>query len=495
MLLELRDIWAAPPGAPHPAVRGVSLEVRAGEWVAVGGPNGCGKTTLLLVAAGLLEPRRGTRNLSFSPDIQRADSKPPRVATLLQDPSVQLFTATVAEEIGLTALHLGFAADRREAQVRRWSSRLGLDDDLGRAPQSLSAGRQQLVLLAAALATDPDLLIADEPGAHLDAEARRRVLEMLASETQRGLAILWATQDSGEWQAASRTVSLCYPDSGATGRPSRTETIAAPGPGQPIAWPAADITASKPGVGVDPPTLRPETRSSSDGGQGVTPFVILRVGSCPGSEGPCVRTDEPLELHLPRVGVVSFEGPNGAGKSVLLAAICGLLSLPQIRISTSLPLQPSPLLIGEYPERQVFEETVGSELAFAAVNRGVGRAEALELARVALSRLDMGARLTPDRHSWELSMGEKRLVLLVGALIAPAALLALDEPTAGLDDARRVGLAHLITERSRSGLVLIASQDSEWVRGLPGRKVTLAIPRTPLKSQQKNGLTETCEEH
>src|SRR6185369_1284718 len=161
MRLSLRDVWAAPPGVAEPVVRGLSLDLAAGEWVALGGANGSGKTTLLLVAAGLLAPRRGMREIQA-----QSAACPPRIATILQDPSVQLFAPTVAEEIGLTALHLGFTRERIDAEVRRRAAALGLAEDLLRDPRTLSAGRQQLVLLAAALACEPDLLVADEPGAH-----------------------------------------------------------------------------------------------------------------------------------------------------------------------------------------------------------------------------------------------------------------------------------------------------------------------------------------
>src|SRR5262245_18675271 len=122
MRLELRDVWAAPPGAPQPVLRGLSLGLAGGEWLAIGGANGAGKSTLLQVAAGLLAPHRGSRRLEHE-----AGGPAPRIATVLQDPSVQLFAPTVAEEIGLTALHLGVDAGPREAAVRRWSRCFGLE--------------------------------------------------------------------------------------------------------------------------------------------------------------------------------------------------------------------------------------------------------------------------------------------------------------------------------------------------------------------------------
>src|SRR6185295_17372994 len=106
------------------------------------------------------------------------------------------------------------APERIEAEVHRRAAALGLEGDLRRDPRTLSAGRQQLVLLAAALACEPDLLVADEPGAHLDSATRGLVLDALRQECTRGLAVLWATQEEAERRAASRPVRMVRTESG-----------------------------------------------------------------------------------------------------------------------------------------------------------------------------------------------------------------------------------------------------------------------------------------
>src|SRR4030095_12939688 len=118
----------------------------------------------------------------------------------------QLFERTVRAEIGFTARNLGAARSEEAAAVSEWSDRLGLSDVLDQSPHTLSAGRQQMVLLAAALASEPRLLVAGEAASHLDPEARRRALEALRERTRAGLAVLWITQDPAECRAVDRTL-------------------------------------------------------------------------------------------------------------------------------------------------------------------------------------------------------------------------------------------------------------------------------------------------
>ena len=212
-MLVARDVWAAPPGVAEPVVRGASLTLARGEWLTIEGPNGGGKTTLALVLAGLRPARRGTVEFDGetlgpgAPAVLREG-----IAVVLQEPASQLLQPTVAEEIAFGGRNLGRPPEALAAAVTTWARRLGLEADLGRDPRALSAGRQQLVILAGALACGPRLLVADEPGAHLDQESRRRALEVVGEEVGRGLAVVWVTQDDSERAASHRTLCLSDPE-------------------------------------------------------------------------------------------------------------------------------------------------------------------------------------------------------------------------------------------------------------------------------------------
>ena len=454
-VLSARDVSVAPPGAPDPVVRGVSLEVRDGQWVALTGPNGGGKTSLLLALGGLWPAAAGEVQLDGRPVLPppqvrgRLADSPTRasLAVVLQDPGVQMLQASVAEELAFAARNLGRPAPEVERAVVDWAARLGLEPLLGRDPRTLSAGQQQMVLVAASMVAGPRVLIADEPGAHLDAAGRARVLGAIREEVDRGLAVVWASQDAVELAAADR-----------------------------VTWLGRPIPARPCGNG---------TRATAPAllTLGIAPEPAVRPG------GPRVPTDRALEIVVFERGVTALTGPNGCGKSVILAAASGWSPSPQIVTRWSRPPSPPPIIATQYPEHQLFEEVVAEELVWAAASRGLERARVLERAASYLAELGIEPGRFLERRLWSLSGGERRIAAVLGVLVAPASLRVLDEPTAGLDPGRRQALAALIARVAASDPVLLASQDAAWVDSLASSTVRLGA-ETPLAAPSPSKKTD-----
>src|SRR5262249_1727221 len=150
-----------PPGGPS-VFENLDLEVRAGEWVALTGPNGGGKSLLCLALAGLLGPRAGSVRADGAVLAPQAWERA-AVGMVFQEPEAQLVAPTVEEEIAFPLENLGWCREAITERVRHLIHEFDLAALAGRSPQSLSGGEKSRLGLAAALASDPRYLILDEP--------------------------------------------------------------------------------------------------------------------------------------------------------------------------------------------------------------------------------------------------------------------------------------------------------------------------------------------
>jgi putative ABC transport system ATP-binding protein len=195
------------------ALRGVDLEVEAGELVLLMGPSGSGKTTLLSIMGCILTASSGTVHIVGTEVTALNEKELPRIRLehigfVFQ--GFNLFpTLTAAENVELMLDLKGIRGPAAKKRSRELLSQVGLGDKCDTFPSDLSGGQKQRVAIARALAGDPDIILADEPTAALDSQTGRTVIEMMRSLAhQRDRAVVIVTHDVRMLDFADRAVRL-----------------------------------------------------------------------------------------------------------------------------------------------------------------------------------------------------------------------------------------------------------------------------------------------
>jgi putative ABC transport system ATP-binding protein len=192
-------------------LKDIDLHIGAGEAVGLVGPSGSGKSTLLMVAAGLERPDGGTvmvagENLGALDEDALARFRGQNVGIVFQN-FMLIPTMTALENVAVP-LELAGVADAFERAARELAS-VGLAQRVSHYPAELSGGEQQRVALARALATNPAILVADEPTGNLDETTGREIVELLfAGHAQRGTTLVLVTHDAALARRCDRVVRL-----------------------------------------------------------------------------------------------------------------------------------------------------------------------------------------------------------------------------------------------------------------------------------------------
>jgi putative ABC transport system ATP-binding protein len=195
------------------ALRGVNLAIENGEFTALVGPSGSGKTTLLQLIGLLDQPTTGSvtikgQDATHLSRNQRADLRKDAIGFVFQFFAL-IPTLTAYENIEMPLLLNGTKPAQRKARVNEMLEAVGLTDRTHHRPDQLSGGQQQRVAVARALATNPKLILADEPTANLDTENGRQVMEIMQKlNKDTGVTFVFATHDPRVINYADRVVTL-----------------------------------------------------------------------------------------------------------------------------------------------------------------------------------------------------------------------------------------------------------------------------------------------
>jgi energy-coupling factor transport system ATP-binding protein len=488
-VLQLENVGYTYPGASEPSLRDVSLSLEPGEFCVLAGRSGSGKSTLLRAAAGLIPHFHGG-NFSGRVTVAGLDTRdctPAQIGTvagtLLQDPESQIVMSTVRSELALAVENLGRGAGVVARAVEEVALALGIAELLDRPTGELSGGELQRVALAAALVSRPPLVLLDEPTSQLDPVAGDELIWQLRRLNQESDTAVLLIEHRLErcLGAADRVIAMsdgriaCDSDPGGF-----LEWAAVEEPS--LRTPAARLIA---GAGLAPPpsgvkqaraTLRQHGMLPSGEGTGAEhPGAQERTARRPRlrrreksraalavkgvwhelRDGPAILRG--VDLKIEAGETVVLMGRNGAGKSTLLRHAAGLLKPTRGSVERAGRLA----LLLQNPGDYLLHERVADEAP----------AEALEL---------MGLTALVERHPRDLSGGERQRLALAIVLGGeqPAATIALDEPTRGMDRHAKEELAAWLRGQAATGVaVLVATHDAEFAATLASRVVLLADGR------------------
>ncbi len=457
--LRLEGVSKSFPGVR--ALSEVNVECRAGTVHALVGENGSGKSTLVKVACGVLRPDEGTVTIAGS-ELTRASARAARRLGLYaayQDTAL-VADMTVLENVMLSFTgSAGHAGPLKRAQVGRLLEPYDLGVRLDTRVANLSPGKRQLLEVVRALLHSPRILLLDEPTATLDANSIARLETMIGRARDAGVAILYISHRLEEVERLADEVTVLR-DGEIHGHYT--------GGG----WSVPEVVALMVGAPVD--LSFPD--KAADLGNAAE---ALRVSEFSGAGFG------PVELSVRHGEIVGIGGAEGNGQRQLVRALVGLQSADGAVALDGSPTQiPSPaaalqagvrFLSGDRVAESIFADmSVMNNATVSALDQlsrfgTIRRDSERRLFEPAVSTLGIVAA-SPDQPIRELSGGNQQKTVMARAIIDPARVLVVDEPTQGVDAMSRIDIYRALRDQADSGCgILVNSSDSLELAGLCDR--------------------------
>ena len=455
-LIEIQNVSYAYEDAAAKALNNVSLTINDGEFVAVVGHNGSGKSTLAKHLNALLLPTEGKVLVDGMDTADEADtlSIRQRVGMVFQNPDNQLVTTIVEEDVAFGPENIGVPGNEIRTRVDRALAAVGMEKYAHSAPNMLSGGQKQRIAIAGMLAMQPKVLVLDEATAMLDPKGRRDIIDLVTKlHKENGITVVMITQYMEEAIGADRVAVMSGRTDTLKAHPKRCSVrmsfFISTGAGR-----ARDAAACKQ---AECARCKPAEKYTQRGGNGASnmPIVVekLNYAYMQGSAiTKAALTD--ISLRIEDGEFLGLIGHTGSGKSTFVQQLNGLLQpnsgtvhVDGFDMADKKQRMEGRKLVGmvfQYPEYQLFEESVERDVAFGVKNMGIGEEEALERAHEAMALVGLAPEKFAAKSPFELSGGEKRRAALAGIIAMKPKYLVLDEPMAGLDPLGRKAILDTI---------------------------------------------------
>lgn len=474
------------------AVKDVDFLADKGEMIAILGRNGSGKSTFARHLNGLLVPHEGTviiggqdlSKVSVLSSIRR------QVGMVFQNPDNQIVGNTLAEDVGFGLENLGMSSADIWDKIDEMLELTGLAAYKYSNTSRISGGQKQRLAIASAMAMTPECIVLDEATSMLDPQGARDMLELVQKlHREKNITVIMVTHKISEALMADRVYILDNSKIVAEGTPedvfTDVERLKKYGLEIPVrmkleAGIPVDICSEykkkhlqiSQDAGVSADHIGDSGNSLSNLRRCIVELQNVSYSYMNGNEEYKALSDINLKIYEGQV--VSVIGQTGSGKSTLLQMINKLIA-PQSghvylyetdvqRVRNIKDIRRRIGYVFQFPESQLFENTVLKDVMYGPINFGMSKEEAERAAENALDLVGVSKKYV-DYSPFELSGGLKKRVAIAGILAYEPEILILDEPACGLDGESREQLWNLIRtlNREKNVTIILVSHDMEDV--------------------------------
>ena len=511
--------------ATEEILKGVDITIKKGEFIALLGRNGSGKTTFSKQLNAILRPSEGTVTVDEmgTKDADKLYEIRQRVGMVFQNPDNQMVAANVEEEVAFGPENLGMESDTIVARVKQALEQVRMWKRRKTAPNHLSGGQKQRIAIAGILAMHPDYIVLDEPTAMLDPKGRKEVMEALQRlNHEQEMTVILITHDMEEAALASRVILLADGQMRFDGRPEKffgaDALLAEMGMEAPLSYRVrklidSDVFEKKIGDArveeatidkrekvaeydktgreweasselVDKKKNKKAEAETDEKNQDLLSLQHVSYIYSPGTAYEKVALDD-VNLSLGKGEIVGLAGHTGSGKSTMIQLLNGLLKPTSGTVTfegkdihakgySGNYLRSKVGMVFQYPEHQMICDTVWEDVAFGPSKQGLTGEACETRVEEALRFVDL-----PEKYyqasPLQLSGGQKRRVAIAGVLAMHPEYIILDEPAAGLDAAGKREIFDRIRRMSREqGIgVLLVSHSMEDLAEYADRIIVL----------------------